>query len=101
MPFERRDLERTLVSKLGFRVEEGTHRIFILRIGGKIAAKTRISRGNQYRTIGNSLISEIARQIHCTRSLLERLVTGSATREDYLQNLVSRGIISPEDPEGI
>ena len=98
MPLERTGVHRALVTALGFQLEEGTrHDVYVLRIGNKNVAKTVLSRGSSYRTLSDALVAAIARQIHCPRQMLESLVRGTVSREDYLRNLMERGIILKDD----
>ena len=100
MPLQRRDVHRALVSVLGFQYEEGTrHGIYVLRIGNRVVAKAMTSRGSSHRTLSDVLVSQIAREVHCDTQILERLVRGTASRDDYMRHLLARGIISVDDLE--
>ena len=92
MPVERRRLERTLL-KIGFVVSEHDHRVFILMVGGQRVLDTKTSRGSGYRTLGDDLVAEIARQMHISSSLLRQLVRAEKTADDYLAALRAQGLL--------
>ena len=92
MPIDRRELERTLLA-LGFVVDEREHERFRLLVDGRRVARTQVSRGSKYRTMDESILADIAREIHITRAFLYSLINGEKTREDYLDELRRQGLI--------
>ena len=92
MPIDRRELERRLL-ELGFTVDERDHERFRLFVNGRPVARTHVSRGSKYRTMDESILADIARELHITRRFLYQLVSGEKTREDYLDELSQQGLL--------
>ena len=101
MPLERQDICDAL-SKKGFRVAtEGDHdRYWFYHNGVKQAIFTKISRGKQYRTYGDNLLSQMAWQLKVTKPLLVQLVDCTLTEAAYTAHLKQSGInlASPPPP---
>ncbi len=93
MPLERRLLERALSGK-GFTLDDKRdHRYYWLFVGGKYTGiYTKVSTGKGYRTIDDSLVSKIARQLKISRQDLLDLVECSLTAAGYLDKLRESGI---------
>jgi len=92
MPAARADVERLLEHVLGFQREESDHHRFRLYVSGRLVAMTKTS--HSHRTIGDPLLAEMARQMHVTLPLLRALVAGTKGRDDYLDALRGRGLLS-------
>jgi len=97
MPLDLRDIERALESKLGFRREEGAkHKLFSLYIQGKLVAETKTSRGSGYKTLGEYLVGEMAKQLFVPHQFFVEMVRCTRTRADFLRFLSKRGRIPRE-----
>lgn len=84
MPRDKRDVEAGLAAK-GFQSDSGDHRVFIYysKDGRRTPVRTKTSHGTSTRTIGDDLISQMARQCHVTRGDFLRLVDCPMSREEY------------------
>lgn len=93
MPLERRAIDAALKNK-GFRVDTlADHDKYWLHHNGvKQAIYTKLSRGTNYRTIGDDLVSKIARQVKLPRRKFEELVDCSLSEADYIAFLTQSGI---------
>lgn len=94
-PHDRRDIRRALLKK-GFREETKgrDHDVYILETDGKVRAVfTKLSRGTAYHTIGDNLLSKIARQLQVSRPELNDLIACPMDRETYLSVLADRGVL--------
>lgn len=92
------DLIRVLESILGFELENGDHARYVLRVRGTIIARTKFShswRGSQQ--IDNSILSLIAKQLHCSVKLLKGLLQKRLGKEDYFKELLMGGFINQDD----
>ena len=92
------DLRRLLESILGFEYESGDHIRYVLRVNGRIIARTKFShswRGNQQ--IDDSILSLQARQLHCSSQTLKNLLRGNLGKKDYFRELLKAGRITPEE----
>ncbi|MCX6020786.1 MAG: hypothetical protein NTZ05_03470 [Chloroflexi bacterium] len=92
MPVECLLLERTL-QRLGFDLVETHHREYLFRVQGRVVARTRISRGSSYRTLDDSIVAEVAKQLKVDRRFLLDLVAGKRSRDEYLDRLREQGIV--------
>ena len=92
MPIERERLRRTLLA-LGFEPSQRDHELFELYVGGKRVARTKLSRGSEYRTLSENVIATIARQLRISRAFLYELVAGNKTKADYLGILREQGLL--------
>lgn len=81
----RRDVERMLVTKLGMTKDERDHRVYTLKIDEMTIARTKISTGTGHRTLGDNLVSAIARQLRVSSQDLIGLVQCTISKEDYLR----------------
>jgi hypothetical protein len=56
---------RSALTDKGFERSEGSkHEIYSMRVDGKVAVITRMSRGSSHREIGKKLLSKMAKQLH-------------------------------------
>lgn len=89
---ERDDIERALAQK-GFQLRPGDHRFYRLVVDGKeTSIVTKVSTGTKYRTLGNDLVSRMARQMHLTAAQLKQFVDCSISAAEYVALLRTRGI---------
>ena len=94
MPLEREKI-RSALEKKGFKKDEKNrdHDYYFLQVAGKKSSVfTKLSRGSNYKTIGDGLVAKIAKQIFLTRSQFEKYVSCSMSREDYLEAVRARGV---------
>ncbi len=92
------DLRRLLESVLGFEYESGDHVRYVLKINGRIVARTKFShswRGNKQ--IGDNMLSLIVQQLHCSNKILKDLLRGNLGKKDYFGELLKGGFISQVD----
>ena len=83
MAAPRSDVERVLERVLGFRRDEGDHHRFRLEIDGNLVAITKTS--HSHTTISDSLLAEMARQLHIPSRFFRDLIAGRRNRADYLE----------------
>lgn len=93
MPLAQDKVEKALRAK-GFRKSDNDHRYFVFYDvhGGKTTIKTKTSHGRGI-TIGDSLVSEMARQCGVTRAEFRDLVECPLSRERYEHLLRDRSKI--------
>jgi hypothetical protein len=92
------DLIRVLESVLGFEPEDGDHVRYVLTVRGKIIARTKFSRSwRRNYQIDDSILSLIAKQLHCSIQLLKALLRRRVGKEDYFKELVRGGFMSQDD----
>ncbi len=88
---ERDDVEAALKRK-GFVQDDRDHRYFKLFVGGKYTAIfTKTSTGKKYKTLGDNLVSHMARQVKLTGKQFKALVDCSLSAADYVLLLQQRG----------
>lgn len=89
---ERDDVESSL-SKKGFREQAGgDHRYFRLFYGDKdTGIYTKTSRGTGYKSLGNDLVSKMAKQLKLRTGDFVRLIDCSMTYEGYVAPLLEKG----------
>lgn len=92
MPVQRRDLHRLLLA-LGFIEVSSRHIQFHLVVNGVRVASTMVSRGENARTLGEAMVSTIAKDIGVSRAFLYQLVRGEKGRDDYYTELRRQGLI--------
>lgn len=94
-----KDLEYVLRVVLGFECEDAKDHVrFVLKINGKIVARTKYShswRGNEQ--ISDNLLSLIAKQMHCSNKTLKDLLGRQLKQQDYLSELLKNGYIDQAD----
>ena len=95
MPLERRDVEIALEKK-GFRPKEGDHSFFTYHTlaGQKTSVWTKTSHGSGYKTLGNTLVSAMAKQCGLTNGQFKQFIECSLTQEIMERILVETGRIS-------
>jgi hypothetical protein len=88
LPRDKREVEAALQSK-GFSRDERDHRYFIYysEEGKRTPVKTRTSHGTSTRTLGDDLISQMARQCGVTRKDFLALVDCPLSRVAYEEKL--------------
>ncbi len=84
MSLERRNVEKSLVKK-GFVKDERTHHTFYIFSldGSKIRIMTRVSRGSGYKTLGDDLVSEMAKQCRLSNGDFQNLIDCPLSRDAY------------------
>ena len=95
MPRDRTDILASLTSK-GFELKQGKrdHDVLFFKQDGLIQAVfTRVSRGSQYKTIDDSLLGRMSRQLKISRRQFDDLVDCPMTAEDYQEVLRDNGVI--------
>ena len=94
-----RDMEKTLLRKLGFSSSQGRHHFYDLLDGdGKIVAKTMLSHGPRGKDISKGIFSSIARQIKLTTPQLRDAVSCPLSRKDYSDILKEKSLIRSDLP---
>jgi hypothetical protein len=94
MPFERRDVEASLVRK-GFVKSEGDHSFFTYHSveGGKTSVWTKTSHGTGHKTLGDKLVSMMGRQCGLTHGQFKLLIECPMSQEKYQSILLETGRI--------
>jgi hypothetical protein len=97
MPKERTEVVAALRNK-GFEERpEGKNRdhdtFFFVHSGLQRAVFTRVSRGSNYRTIGDDLLGRMAKQLQLTRGDFNLLVECPLGEAEYVEKLVARGVL--------
>lgn len=97
---ERDDVEASLKRK-GFVEENRDHRFFKLFVNGKYTGiYTKTSYGKKYKSLGKSLVSDMAKQLYLTTKQFESLVDCTLSGEGYLELLRQRGELLDDDGTG-
>lgn len=88
---ERDEIEAGLLRK-GFAEAPGDHKYFKLYVDGKYTGiQTKVSRGKKYKTLGDDLISVMARQLKLTKGQFLDLIRCPLSRDAYLALLEQAG----------
>ena len=96
MPADTAEFERLLERVLGFQRDESHHHLFKLYVNGKIVAMTKTSHSPKFHTIDDGLLGKIARRdLHVSLRFLKDMLAGRAGREDYLAELLKKGLPQP------
>lgn len=84
MTRDRADIDAALQRK-GFVHEDGDHHYYVYHnmAGKKTIRKTKMSRGSSYRTIGDPLIAQMARQVGLTKLSFLELVDCTLDQSGY------------------
>ena len=96
MPRNRAAIAAALSSK-GFEERQGSrdHDFYFFVHSGLVRAVfTKLSRGRQYRTIDDSLLGRMSKQLQLTKRQFEDLVDCPMDRATYVEELRSRGVLS-------
>lgn len=97
MPKERARILASLTSK-GFVEKQGNRDhdfLFFSHKGLVQAVFTKLSRGTQYKTIGDPLLAKMARQLRVPRRDFDNLIDCPMSAEEYLERLRAQGLVSP------
>ena len=80
----RDEIDASLLRK-GFEKDGGDHYYYIYRnlAGKKTVRKTKMSRGSSYKTIGDPLLGQMARQVGLTKGAFLELVDCTLDRKGY------------------
>ena len=94
MQRDKRDVEAALAAK-GFDRDIGDHRFFVYHTvdGLRTPVKTKTSHGTSTRSIGDELLSQMARQCRLTRKDFISLVDCPLSREEYERRLIEADAI--------
>jgi len=95
MPKERADIVASLSHK-GFELHQHKrdHDFFFLKHPDLTQPVfTKVSRGTEYRTIGDALLARMSKQLHLTRAQFDALVDCTMKKPDYLAVLQSLGVL--------
>lgn len=94
MQRDKRDVEAALAAK-GFERDLGDHRFFVFHTieGLRTPVRTKTSHGTSTRSIGDELLSQMARQCKLSRKDFILLVDCPLSREDYERRLIEAGAI--------
>ncbi len=92
MPSLPRDDVEASLKKKGFNQEEGDHRFYKLIVGGKYTGIcTKTSRGKEYKSLGDNLVSQMARQLRLTTKEFVSLVDCTLSGPAYVELLREHG----------
>lgn len=93
------DLIRVLSVTLGFECEDAKDHVrYVLRINGKIIARTKFShswRGSHQ--IDDSILSLQAKQMHCSNKTLKGLLRKQLGKQDYFLEILENSLIDQVD----
>ena len=95
MPRDRSDILSSLTSK-GFELKQGKrdHDVLFFTHDGRVQPVfTKLSRGAQHKTVDDSLLGRMSRQLKISRKQFDELVDCSMTGKDYQDLLRSNGVI--------
>lgn len=88
---ERTDVVASLLKK-GFEEGPGDHDYLKLIVGGRYTGiYTKVSRGSKYRTLGDALVGQMARQVKLKKAEFVDLVGCAISGEQYLAILRRQG----------
>jgi len=94
-----RDMERTLLSKLGFVKSEKDHHVYhLLDIDGMKIIRTKLSHGSRGKSISKGIFGAIARQTALNKSQLQNAVKCPLSRRDYSDILKEKNLIASDLP---
>jgi len=96
MPLDRRDVEKALQQK-GFDPSSGDHSFFAFYTmsGKKTSVWTKTSRGSGHKTLGDNLVSAMAKQCGLTKGQFLQLIDCPLSREELERILIESGRIKP------
>ncbi len=100
MAIERRSLTASLEKK-GFSVSAGDHSFFTYHTleGQKTSVWTKTSRGTSHKTLGDQLVSLMAKQCGLNKSQFTLFVECPLSRQEYEKILIETGRIKPGSKE--
>jgi hypothetical protein len=94
------DFDRVVEHVLGCTAHPKNHLKWQFYIGGKLIGYTMRSHSlRRSDQLSDRTLGEMAREMRCSTGLWKRLLNGQATRKDYLDDLVARGIIDQAQRE--
>lgn len=90
----RKDVVSALEYK-GFDTTQGSHQFFVYRTSsGKLTdIRTMISHGSSYKSLGDDLLSKMAKQCKLVKKEFIDLINCPLSREEYEQKLKERNLI--------
>lgn len=95
MPRERSQIVSSLTSK-GFGLRQGKRDhdfLFFEHHNLTQAVFTKVSRGTEYREVGDKLLAKMSRQLKLTRKQFDELVDCPMQRPQYLEALREQGLL--------
>jgi len=95
MPLDRADVRAGLLAK-GFELEQRgrDHDYYWFVVGGQYSSiYTKVSRGTKYKTIDDSGVAKMARQVNLTRKQFVSLVTCIMSRSEFETDMRNRGLL--------
>ncbi|MCA3585112.1 MAG: hypothetical protein IOD03_15650 [Methylocystis sp.] len=100
MPLDRSDIEAALKKK-GFQLSVGDHNFFTYhtQAGKKSSVWTKTSHGSGFKTLGDNLVSAMAKQCGLTTPQFKNLVACPLTQEALERILIETGRIRVELPQ--
>ena len=92
MPRDKRKIEEALTCK-GFERNEGDHHFFVYRTikGRKTSIRTKTSHTPKMKEIGDSILTQMAKQCHLNKQEFLNLVDCPLSREGFETLLADRG----------
>jgi hypothetical protein len=83
---KRKFVESQFTGKLDLESEEGSnHKIFWVKEGNTKITRTQISRGKEYKELGDIILSLIARQLYLTLSQLKDALNCPMPKEKFYE----------------
>lgn len=92
MPLERRDVEAALEKKGFVLGDGGDHKFFAYHTkeGEKTSVWTKTSHGTKYKTLGDNLVSAMAKQCELTSPEFKKFVECTLSQDDFEELLIQR-----------
>lgn len=89
-------VEEMLRDKLQAEVLESgrDHRFYVLRANGKVISRTKVSTGTKYKTLGDDLVSAMAKQCKVTSKQFLELVNCTMSRDQWVSHLLTQGFLN-------
>ena len=92
-----RDMERTLLGKLGFVKSEKDHHFYhLFDMDGNMVVYTKLSHGSKGKSISKGIFGAIARQTALSKKQLQDAVKCPLSRRDYSNILKEKDLIDSD-----
>ena len=85
--------EKALVHKFDMERDERDHRWYRLVLDGQEVARTFVSTGTKYQTLGDDLVAKMAKQLRVPPHFFAGMVNCPKSKEDYISHLRAIGEI--------
>ena len=93
MSIKRALIEASLKRK-GFVLKQGDHKFYLFTHNNKVTSIfTKVSHGSKNKTISDSLVSIMARQLKLSTGQFKKLIDCSMRKSDYIVSLKNRNIL--------